>query len=205
MSTIDVRIEQSDVREVKRALSGIRKGTDKALKNAVNRTLTKTKKFMADETTTVLNVKKSRVRKSLQTRRASPTTLSGSVRSTGKPLNLIEFGAREKKSGVSVKIWRNQGRETIKHAFIFTADHGKRLVAWRKDTKGHVGSAKKKDWMAYGALPKKYRLPIEALTGPRIQDIMDRRDVITKIEDKAGIQIKKELDHQVEQLLRKYG
>lgn len=223
MSAIRVRVDQDDIKRVQRALWGIRKGSDKALKNAINRTLTQTKKFMVNETYNVLNVKKRRIRKSLKKpRRATQTRLSGSVRSVGRPLNLIEFAAKQNKKGVSVKIWRNQGRETIKHAFIFQIENTdkqgnknlQKLVGWRAkkpSKKGYGGdpskifTTKQKKWMSYGALPPKYRFPIHSLTGPRIQDIMDRRDVITKIENKSGIQLKKELNYQVEQLLRKYG
>ncbi len=214
MSAINVRVDQTDIRRVKQALWGVRRGTDKALKNAINRTLTQTKKFMVNETHNVLNVKKRRIRKSLRKpRRATQTRLSGSVRSTGRPLNLIEFGARQNKKGVSVKIWRGGSRETIKHAFIFTADHGKKIVAWRAkqpskkydNDPSKLFTTKQKQWMSYGALPPKYRFPIHGLTGPRIQDIIEKPDVRSKIENRSSIQLKKELNYQVEQLLRKYG
>lgn len=214
MSAINVKVDQSDVKSVQRSLSHIRKGTDKALKNAINRTLTQMKKITTDEVYNVLNVKKRRIKKDLsKPRRATQTRLSGSIKSTGKPLNLIEFQARQNKKGVSVKIWRNGGRETIKHAFIFTADHGKKIVAWRAkqpskkydNDPSKIYTQKQKKWMSYGALPPKYRFPVHGLTGPRIQDIMDKPEVITRIENKSSIQLKKELSYQVEQLLRKHG
>lgn len=207
MAAIDIRLDRSDVDAVSRALSGIRGGAETAIMRAVNRALTGVKTDMAKETAKVLNLTQKRIKKDITVSKANKTTLAGKVTSKGKPVNLEQFKAKQKKKGVSVKVMKSGGRKTIPGAFIFIGRNSNRLVGWRKKTDAnaqYIGTKRKDTNMEYGALPRKYRLPIESLYGPRIQDITARPEIMRAIEDGAGVRLEKELAHQVQRILDKH-
>lgn len=204
---VDIRVDQSDLRETIRALDGIRNGAPRALKSAVNRTLQGIKTSMAKETGKILALPQRRIKKDIHiAKRASTSDFSGRVTSKGQPVSLKQFKAKQKKSGVSVKVLKSEGRKTISGAFIAPGKHGNILVFWRKETAEntqYIGSKKRKPWMEYAALPPRYRYPVEALHGPRIQDITSRPEVIGAVEDTGRQRLKKELASQTERLLDK--
>lgn len=204
---VSIQLDERDVNAVVKALQGIKGGARTAIMRAVNRALTGVKTDMAKETTKILNITQKRVKKDISVRKASKQNLSGRVDSAGKPINLMQFKAKQKKKGVSVKVLKQGGRKTIPGAFIFVGKNQNELVGWRKKTGSsaqYIGTKKKDPSMEYGALPKKYRLPIEGLSGPRIQDITGRDDVMKKIEVGAGERLEKELAHQVQRILDKH-
>jgi RNase P/RNase MRP subunit p29 len=204
---LNITLDKSDVDAVVSALADVKGGAETAIMRSVNRSLTGVKTDMARETSKVLNIKQKRIKKDITIRKANKSDLSGMVSSKGKPVNLEQFGAKERKKGVSVKVLKSGGRKTIPGAFIFIGKNSNRLVGWRKKTDGaaqYIGTKKKDPNMAYGALPKKYRLPIESLYGPRIQDVTARPEIMQKIEEGAGVRLEKELDHQMQRILDKH-
>ncbi|WP_028536640.1 phage tail protein [Paludibacterium yongneupense] len=62
------------------------------------------------------NIKASAVRNSFKLQRATKNNLTAVLTSTGKPIALIDYGARQVGSGVSVAV--KNGRKIINHAFI---------------------------------------------------------------------------------------
>jgi hypothetical protein len=197
-------LDKDDLDDVVSVLKGIKGGANKAIRLSINKGLTGVRTDMVRETRNVLNVKAKTVRQSIFLKKASAGSMSAYARSTGKPLNLFHFGAKQNKKGVSVKVLKDLARQTIEHAFIAKLSQSGPGVYWRKKTQ-YVGTKKKtKTDRAYAAMPWKYRFPIEALTGPRIQDVMGRPDVIQKIEEGARVRVRKELDHQVQKILDKH-
>ena len=207
---IDIRIDRSEMAAAAWALRNVRNGSTIAVKRSVNKALKGVKTDMARETAKELALPQKRIKKDI-TIHKEISGLSGRVESSGRPVNLEQFKAKQKKKGVSVKVLKKGKRKTIPGAFIFLGRAGKtgkqnRLVGWRKKAGpggGYVGTEKKKPGMAYAALPDRYRFPIETLYGPRIQDITSRPAIMKKIEDNAGVRLIKELDHQVDHLLKK--
>jgi hypothetical protein len=126
------------------------------------------------------------------------------VTSKGQPVSLHSFKAKQKKRGVSVRVLKSEGRKTIRGAFIAPGKHGNPMIFWREKTpqnESKIGTKKKKPWMEYAALPPRYRYPVEALHGPRIQDITSRPEVIGAVEEAGRERLKKELASQVDRLL----
>jgi len=202
---VNIRVDQSDLRETVRALDGIRNGAPRAIKSAVNRTLQGVKTSMARETQKVIALPQRRIKKDIHiAKRASMNDFSGRVTSKGQPVSLHSFKAKQKKRGVSVRVLKSEGRKTIRGAFIAKGKHGNMMVFWREKTAenaGQIGSKKKKPWMEYAALPERYKYPVEALHGPRIQDITSRPEVIGAVEETGRQRLKKELASQVDRLL----
>jgi small nuclear ribonucleoprotein (snRNP)-like protein len=204
---ISVQLDEMDVKRVVWALQGVKNGARTAIMRSVNKSLTGVKTDMAKETTKVLNLTQKRVKKDISVKKANKARLSGVVSSSGRQVNLMQYKAKERKKGVSVKVLKTGGRKMIPGAFIFVGQNQNKLVGWRKKTKqnaGYIGTKRKtRSDAAYAAMPDKYRKPVEALYGPRIQDITARPEIMKKIENQAGVRLQKELAHQTEHLLRK--
>lgn len=107
---------------------------------AMSRALNRTAKTMRAETArglakaTGLTVTRVRRRVAV-TRRANPQSLTTVIQGTGRPFNLIEFGARPlRRGGVSAKPWGR--RQRFPEAFIRRMPNGVRLVVKQTNVRG---------------------------------------------------------------------
>lgn len=106
------------------------------------------------------NLKVSDIKKALEIVRATPSKLSAKVVASGKPIPLINYGAKQTAKGVSVQVL--YGRKVISHAFIATMPSGHKGV-FMKAGSGHKKVAKNGRVYYSG-------LPIKELYGPSIPD-----------------------------------
>ncbi len=106
------------------------------------------------------NIKASAIKRSFTIERATPSRLAVTLRATGAPVPLINYGATQTKKGVSVRV--KNGRKTLRHAFIATMPNGHRGVFVREGS-GHKRVTKKDRSYMSG-------LPIKELYGPSIPD-----------------------------------
>ncbi len=101
------------------------------------------------------NMKASSIKNKLIIKRASNGNAVVQIKCSGRPIPLIEFGARETQSGVSVSV--KGGRKVIRGAFIATMPTGHKGV-YERSGKQHKKNNKGK-WSG---------LPIKELFGPSI-------------------------------------
>ena len=107
---------------------------ERAAASAMNKTIAKAKTAMKREIRAEFNIPASTVEKSLRIRRAyfrsGTVKLEAALESptqNGRAMNVIHFGARQTKKGVSVRIRKAGGRSVISHAFI--ANGGRTVFA----------------------------------------------------------------------------
>lgn len=134
---------------------------EKAIVRALNKTADQVKVQAAREIRDAgYNLKVAKIKQAITIRRASKSELVAVVRASGRPIGLINYGARQLKTGVSVQV--KGGRKVIKGAFIATMPSGHRGVFVRKG-KGHkkVGTGRTA-W---------HGLPIDELFGPSIPSV----------------------------------
>jgi len=189
--TNGITINRNDVAAVESLLSDIKNGAVKALVTAINKTATTTKVQVKKRLGQELNLKASRINQDLSIKKANYGNISGRVVATGEPIGLINFGATQKKTwaGTKVKVLKTSIRKTLKHAFIATVK-GTPNVWWR----------------ALGSNGKRVgRLPIERLTGPRIEDILSKDEILTPINEDAANLLTENLDKKIEEILRRHG
>ena len=138
------------------------------------------------------------IRDSFKIKKAAFSDPHGVVSTKGTFIRLMKFGARQTPTGVSVKVLRASPRKIIKHAFF--AKLGKtEQVYWRK----WRGARKKYDpRKVYAKMPFGYRFPVHARYGPRIQDHLDDPAIIGKLLEMAGQRLTKNMEHEVDYLLR---
>lgn len=207
-----VRIEVSpaDTRDVKLALAGIKNGAARALSTGINKTL-KTSQVQAVKLTgQVLNLKAARIKQDFKQVKASYTRPTGALISSGAPVGLVNFAAKQLKKGVTSKVLKSSARFLTTGAYIGPGkaatnarDGGNRLHVFRRAYKG----PKKKvmPTRSYGALPDSLRLPTSRKTGPRIQDIYGSDEIYGKVQKIAADTLAKNIAIEVESLLRRFG
>jgi hypothetical protein len=108
------------------------------------------------------NLKASAIKRSFTIERATPSRLAVTLKATGRPVALINYGATQTKNGVTVRV--KNGRKTLRHAFIATMPNGHQGV-FERIGKGHKKVTK--DGRAYMS-----GLPIRELYGPSIPDAL---------------------------------
>jgi len=198
-----VEISKFDLEALDRILIGTKNGAVKVLVRSLNKTLTSVKSRAAKEVAADLNLPQKRIKKDFKIIKANFGNPSGSFTSKGKPVGLISFiGTRQTKAGVSVKVKKGNSRKIIRHAFIATAKNASNVFQ-----RPYEGERKKaQPGFVYGALPKKYRFPvpsgggkgrIDRLTGPRIEDEMDKPHVIAAIMAHANERLNVILEQEV--------
>lgn len=184
-----IEINDSDVAQVKRLLADIKNGAKKALVTAINKTVTTTKVQVKKKLGQQINLKASRINEDLSISKANYTDISGSVSAKGEPVGLINFAGKQLKAGTKVKVYKAGTAKMLKHAFKATTK-GKEHLWWRSS-----GS----DGRLVG------RLPVERLTGPRIEDVLAKPEIIEPIQKEAGDLLAKNIDNAVVDILRRHN
>jgi hypothetical protein len=131
----------------------------KAVIRALNKTATQARTAASQEVRGVgYNIKASAIKKSFTINRASRGNLVVVLKATGRQIPLINYGARQTKSGVSFSV--KNGRKVLKHAFIATMQSG-HLGVFERTGKQHKKVVRNGKALRTG-------LPIRELFGPSI-------------------------------------
>ena len=138
------------------------KGT--ALVRALNKTADRVKVAGSREVRKAgYNLKASDIKRALKISRATQSSLKATVTAGGRPIPLIQYGARQTSKGVTVNVL--SGRKLIPGAFIATMQSGHTGVYVREPGSKHkkVLKAGRASW---------HGLPIRELFGPAIPDAL---------------------------------
>lgn len=130
-------------------------------------------------------IKDRAIKKQIAIRKATRNELTAVVRARGKPIPLINYGARQVKSGVSVAV--KGSRKIIKHAFIATMPTGHAGVVIR------TGTAHKKNKKGVWS-----GLPIKQLFGPGIPTAFSNDVVQQALKEKIRKRFPTLLKHEIE-------
>ena len=215
--SITVKIDQSALERVRAALEGIKNGYENALVTSINKTLTTAKTQAAARIGNELNLKAARIKEDFTVKKANYSDPSGALTATGEPVGLVNFGANKTQKGVTVKVKRSGSRSLLKHAFISKGSGASKAADGT--TKEHVfwreydgPRSKTPKWMSirlkmfpYAALPKKFRLPLERLTGPRIEDIFAQAKVLDPVTIQANTLFLSNVESKIDEILRRYN
>lgn len=180
--------------DISKALEKIGSITDKvknkAIVRAVNKTAAQVKVQASREIRDAgYNMKVSKIKQAIFIKRAGASDLIAVVKATGKPIGLINYGARQTKAGVSVQV--KNGRKVIKGAFVATMPNGHKGVFMRKGA-GHKHVMQKGKMVWSG-------LPIDELFGPSIPSAFMNKVVqdalLAAVHDKFPRLLKHEIEY----------
>ena len=188
---IVIKMNPDDMAKVQSMLAEIKNAGSKVISRAINKTLTGVKTDASTEIRSVITAKKSAVDGTFQITKATVTDLRGVFASSGRPLPLMDYSARQTKKGVSVQVKKTGTRTVIAGTFISTMKSGHKGVFWRQ---WHGGKRSPKKKIAYARLPKMYRMPIEERFGPRIPDYLgDKGPVMGRLLAKTDERLHKNM------------
>jgi len=186
---IDITTNGADV------IADVRRFARDASSKAVVRALNKTAAQARTEGSRAVrnagyNIKSSAIKKSFSIKRATPSNLEVRLVATGRPIPLINYGARPTKRGVMVTV--KGGRTLFRHAFIAKMKNGHKGVFER------VGAALTKQKRDVGGRLRRINTPIQELYGPSIPNSLANGAVtaalMRKIEQKFPEILAHELD-----------
>lgn len=222
---MSVRINPQDVEDVKQMLKKLY-GDDlaKAQMRGLNKTADGVRTDGVRMLTDYYALTASEIRASWKVSKAALRNPIAAVSSKGTFIRLMQYGAKQKNDGVSVRVLKSSGRKTVKHAFIgkLRSDQKNDQVYRRKyhdenragktsrinKMAGKVGwiwSAKQNRYFPAKWMPEEYRRPVKALYGPRIQDYLSDPAQISVLQKLAGERLVKSMKHEVEYLLSLAG
>ncbi len=156
-----------DADGVRRALAGVKESVSRrALTRSMNEAVTSARTEATKLVRQELNLKLGTVREAIGVRKASRGIVSGAIVIEPKDVGLIDYGARQTKAGVTVKVKKAGGRSLVKRAFIATMKSGKVGVFTRYPE---------------GGGPRSPRLPIRMLFSTSVRQFFKRQRVVDHI------------------------
>lgn len=213
----NIKLDQAQWTRAQLLLTEVKDGARRVLMRSINKTIAGVKTDTISEIRKNVNVTAKAIRQTMSDDKATLSKLTARVTSSQEyGTSLAAFGARQTTKGVTVQVLKRRSRSLIPHAFILRK-RGGNVVFWRTK-KEWVGKGKRpwvrSQWVStgrsggasqvvpfYGALPDKYRLPIEKLWGPAVPDLMKHAPTLKAIEKKAVVRLDKNLQHELNYLL----
>jgi hypothetical protein len=216
MAGFTVKLDEAKLQEITDLLGYVGENSNKALCRAINKSLSGAKTDSAKEIYQVLNLAQKRIKENMQIKRATYKNLNAKLWSTGESIPLIDYGATGVKSGgITVKIKKNQGKKSIRGAFVARMKSGHVGIFWRTEGPGShrpsaeigagipIGQVGPETYFTFpGIWPEERRLPILELKGTKVEDVFG--DSMDAIQDKVNDRFSKNLDHEVTYLLRQH-
>jgi hypothetical protein len=200
-----VTVNQADIAKVQAMLGDLKDKYKSVMTTSINKTLATAKTQATARIGNEINLKAARIKKDFSIQKANFGNISGALRATGEPVGLIQFGANQTQKGVSVKVLRSSSRTLIKHAYI--ASRGsKEHVYWRKNRMPGTGRwpVGKKTRVAWDTVAPIYRRPVERLTGPRIEDIFAKPEVLDPVAIQAQHVYLLNVENKIDEILRRH-
>ena len=196
---IKMTVDPASLRRIKSDLDHIRNGAARVLSRGINKTLAGVKTDAVNEISNEITPTKTEIRKAFKLFKASISSLSASVECRGKPLPLMKYKARSVAAGVTFQIRKTDKRMLLPGGFIATMSSGHKGVFHRVHD-GPRAPTRKRD-PRFGAMPRRFRLPIVERFGPRVPDILSNEPVLKQVGVLANQRLDKNLAHELDYLL----
>lgn len=167
--------------QIDKAIQALGAQAPKAIARAINRSVVTTRAVLARDISGDTGLKVSAVKEQLKVTDAQPDRLIAQIRVSGKPIPLIDFKARQTRTGVTARL---PGTKRYQGAFIARMKSGHRGVFKR------VPNGKRR-----GPKPHRSQLPIYELHGPSLPKVFTK---FTPSALKAGEEsLQKNLAHEL--------
>lgn len=173
-------VESPDLRALARRLQRVSSDAPKAFKQAISSVARASKTETKRAASAIYNLPQKRVDDGLNVQQ---TTDSVRIVGKRKPVTLRAYGAKQtKKQGIFVTVFRERGRKRISGGFSPLKFKGVPFVRAGKK-----------------------RLPIEALYGPSVADMLRNDKVFTPLQERLILRARNELDRRISRELARRG
>ncbi|WP_425057622.1 hypothetical protein SCACP_21390 [Sporomusa carbonis] len=204
-----IELSAEQLERAQKLLGHIPGAVPKAIANAINRAAEGGRTDAVKKTREVYTISPSRIRETMEIRKAQTSNLSAAVISRGQPRALSYFKIkpskptkRRPKDGVYAQVKYGAGG-IIAKSFVAKMANGhigvfnRSAVKYMKDQ----GPRPKKR----GAGNTKGRFAIDQHYGPSVPQMLGNQSVIKFVEEGAKRRLDERLDHEINRILRGYG
>ena len=215
MPTIQIKIDERDMTEIRRLFQSADKLYNQVAYRAMGKVVAGVKTDTDEAVREIYNLTKTRVMKEIFTTKGDVDAPNFSVSlgkhgdESSKPVPLINFSATMTQKGASVKVLKAGSKKVIPHTFIAVGRNSNKHVfgrAWWWDKSGSPkqGVAKPfKKTFPYAKLPLMYRQPVYNKYGPRLSDVFSKNPrLYDDLKAKAVARMRKEVDYQMGMALK---
>ncbi len=192
-----ISLSEREIEKATKLLRNIPGGVEKAIVSTINKSIYGAKTDSTKRVTQEYVIKQARVREVIQVLKASKNNLSARIISRGRPRALTYFktNPRDVPRKRLKKLLRAQVKKgaggPIKNAFLARMESGHLGVFHR------TGKKRKKDKTNLESIEQNY--------GPSIAQMLGAKSVVAYVEEKAQKRIEKNLNHEIERILKGYG
>lgn len=186
----EINISGNQLGKLADAVEKAGKSLSKELAIACNQTAKELKTPISQSIRTVLNAKAKGLKKVISVgMKATESNITASTKvNTGRRIPLKEFGAKQKKDGVSYKIFKGGKMRTVKRGFM-----GPKPGVQAIKLKGHAFMRKQKE----------QRLPIVKLFGPSVKAAFQMAKLEKPIAEEAEKRLTKKINRRIQFALAK--
>lgn len=187
----DITINQQQVDEIRTLLSGIQNGAERAIRTALNRTLTGAVTLTAKRIGETVTLKAGLIKDNIVTVKATNSQLGARMRMKSRRMPLAAFSTnptaanmftQNTGNGVSVKVFKNRPTVRFRHAFFAQLSNG------------YIGLFERRG---------RNRLPIDELKGPFLASVYENTPGLGhEVEQTSADRLLRELSSQTDYLLR---
>ena len=200
---LKIGIDKAAIKRIERELAAIPGGATKAMATSLNRAVRGVTVDAAKAIAKVYYVKQGDVKAAMRSPvLATRQTLEAKARIEGKAIRLIKFGAYRTRRGIRVGVKRG-GRSVWRYAFFanFKAGEDTHVGVFTRDPSAKPRKSAPGKYNTWGITT----LPIKQRFGPAIPSMVKDAGAFEAIQAGADARLKKNLDHEVERLLKGYG
>lgn len=193
-------IEVKNIEKAQKLLENIPKGIERATTRAINRSLTTLKKDLKKKVTSEYGIKSTELEKKMSVRKATFTTLSGSIYSKAPTISLYKFFKSSTTRGISVLVKKSDGRKIVNGNPRL---RGRPFIAKMKN--GHIGIFQRSHRTRKNNAGKEVSV-IQDLKTLSIPQMLGSKTIMEYINDSRETEklIEKNLDKEIEKILKGY-
>ena len=192
-----ISLSEREIEKATKLLRHIPGGVEKAIVSTINKSIYGAKTDSTKRVTQEYVIKQARVREVIQVLKASKNNLSARIISRGRPRALTYFKTnprdvpRKRLKKLLISQVKKGAGGPIKNAFLARMESGHLGVFHR------TGKKRKKDKTNLESIEQNY--------GPSIAQMLGAKSVVAYVEEKAQKRIEKNLNHEIERILKGYG
>lgn len=183
-----IEVSENQINRINTLLSGIPKGSEKVLTNAINRGLVNARSNSTKLIAQTYHIKQKDLkgRSNIKIKNASFSDLEGNILFAGTVIPLIKF-----------KVNPTKQQQKVVTVAVLKASGGQRLKS------AYVANLGKYDTGVFERLTKK-RETSQELYGPSTAHMAKNEDVTNKVSEEAQIMVNKRVEHEISRILNKY-
>ena len=182
-----IEITEKQIDRINLLLGGLKNAPNKASANVINRALTTIRSQSGKEIRKTYKIKQQDITSNqrMTLKRASGQDIEGSISYAGNLIPLMKFSVNPtapRKKTVSVSVLQSGGGKRLLHAYV--ANLGRGIGVFERETSKRESSVQ--------------------LYGPSTAHMVEKEDVLSKIETAALETIDKRVEHEISRILNGY-